>query len=70
MFDFLIDGFGVALTPLNLGLALLGALLGTLFGALPGIGPINGIAILMPLAYMAAACRVFCSMSRVTLGRS
>lgn len=51
MFDFLIEGFGVALTPLNLGLALLGALLGTLFGALPGIGPINGIAILMPLAY-------------------
>lgn len=51
MFDFLIDGFGVALTPLNLGLAFLGALLGTLFGALPGIGPINGIAILMPLAY-------------------
>lgn len=27
MFDFLIDGFGVALTPLNLGLAFLGALL-------------------------------------------
>ncbi|MGM8930583.1 tripartite tricarboxylate transporter permease [Salinicola halophyticus] len=51
MFDFLIQGFGVALTPLNLGLAFLGALLGTLFGALPGIGPINGIAILMPLAY-------------------
>ncbi|MEA3253085.1 MAG: tripartite tricarboxylate transporter permease [Pseudomonadota bacterium] len=51
MFDFLIDGFGVALTPLNLGLAFLGAVLGTLFGALPGIGPINGIAILMPLAY-------------------
>ncbi|MEQ5837708.1 tripartite tricarboxylate transporter permease [Marinobacter sp. NFXS9] len=51
MFDFLIHGFDVALTPLNLGLAFLGALLGTLFGALPGIGPINGIAILMPLAY-------------------
>ncbi len=51
MFDFLIDGFGVALTPLNLGLAFMGAVLGTLFGALPGIGPINGIAILMPLAY-------------------
>ncbi|MBQ0833128.1 tripartite tricarboxylate transporter permease [Marinobacter sp.] len=51
MFDFLIQGFDVALTPLNLGLAFTGALLGTLFGALPGIGPINGIAILMPLAY-------------------
>lgn len=51
MFDFLIQGFDVALSPLNLGLAFLGAILGTLFGALPGIGPINGIAILMPLAY-------------------
>jgi putative tricarboxylic transport membrane protein len=51
MFDFLIHGFDVALTPLNLGLAFMGAVLGTLFGALPGIGPINGIAILMPLAY-------------------
>ncbi|OEY65418.1 tripartite tricarboxylate transporter permease [Marinobacter sp. X15-166B] len=51
MFDFLIHGFEVALTPMNLGLAFMGALLGTLFGALPGIGPINGIAILMPLAY-------------------
>ncbi|MCK2151258.1 tripartite tricarboxylate transporter permease [Marinobacter alexandrii] len=51
MFDFLIQGFDVALSPMNLGLAFLGALLGTLFGALPGIGPINGIAILMPLAY-------------------
>lgn len=51
MFDFLVQGFDVALSPLNLGLAALGALLGTLFGALPGIGPINGIAILMPLAY-------------------
>lgn len=51
MFDFMIQGFEVALSPLNLGLAFLGALLGTLFGALPGIGPINGIAILMPLAY-------------------
>ncbi|WP_423821339.1 tripartite tricarboxylate transporter permease [Salinisphaera sp. SPP-AMP-43] len=51
MFDYLIQGFGVALTPLNLSLALIGATLGTFFGALPGIGPINGIAILMPLAY-------------------
>lgn len=51
MLDFLIQGFGVALTPLNIGLALIGATLGTFFGALPGIGPINGIAILMPLAY-------------------
>ncbi|MFP8964957.1 tripartite tricarboxylate transporter permease [Pokkaliibacter sp. CJK22405] len=51
MWDFLFHGFAIAITPLNIGLVMVGALLGTLFGALPGIGPINGIAILMPLAY-------------------
>lgn len=47
----LLDGFQVALQPLNLLLAFLGALLGTIIGMLPGIGPINGIAILMPISF-------------------
>ena len=47
----LAHGFSVALTPLNLGLAFAGAFLGTLIGALPGIGPVNGVAILIPIAY-------------------
>lgn len=47
----LIHGFGVALSPLNLSLVLLGCFSGTLIGALPGIGPINGVAILLPIAY-------------------
>ncbi len=47
----LAHGFAVALTPLNLGLAFAGAFLGTLIGALPGIGPVNGVAILIPIAY-------------------
>jgi putative tricarboxylic transport membrane protein len=47
----LFDGFFVALTPLNLGLAAFGAFAGTLVGALPGLGPANGVAILMPLAF-------------------
>lgn len=45
------DGFSVALTFQNLGLALLGCLLGTIMGALPGLGPSNGVAILIPLAF-------------------
>ncbi|OZG74589.1 tripartite tricarboxylate transporter TctA [Hahella sp. CCB-MM4] len=49
--SYLATGFAVALTPLNLGLVLLGCFLGTLIGSLPGIGPINGVAILLPLAY-------------------
>ena len=47
----LLDGFSVVFQPLNLFLVLLGCLLGTLFGALPGLGPINGVAILLPICY-------------------
>lgn len=47
----LADGFAIAVTFENLGLALLGCLLGTIIGALPGLGPSNGVAILIPLAF-------------------
>ncbi|SDB15162.1 tripartite tricarboxylate transporter permease [Bauldia litoralis] len=47
----LLDGFAVALTVQNIGLALLGCFLGTIIGALPGLGPSNGVAILIPLAF-------------------
>ncbi|OEY65901.1 tripartite tricarboxylate transporter permease [Marinobacter sp. X15-166B] len=48
---FLMDGFAVALTPYNLMFALFGAFVGTLIGCLPGLGPANGVAILIPLAF-------------------
>lgn len=47
----LLHGFEVALTPANFGFAVLGCLLGTIIGALPGLGPSNGVAILIPLAF-------------------
>src|SRR3990167_2267795 len=47
----LLEGFAVAGTPTNLLIALIGAFLGTVIGMLPGLGPINGVAILMPIAY-------------------
>ena len=47
----LMDGFAIALTPENLFLALVGCFLGTLMGALPGLGPANGVAILIPIAF-------------------
>lgn len=49
--EFLMSGFGIALTPTNLMMAAIGALVGTIVGMLPGLGPINGVAILMPLAF-------------------
>ena len=48
---YLIQGFGVALTPTHLLLAFVGCFLGTIIGALPGLGPSNGVAILIPLAF-------------------
>ncbi|MCD1618612.1 tripartite tricarboxylate transporter permease [Salipiger marinus] len=47
----LATGFTVALDPFNLMLVLVGCFFGTLIGALPGLGPINGVAILLPIAY-------------------
>jgi putative tricarboxylic transport membrane protein len=47
----LIGGFATALTPINLLIAFVGVFLGTVIGMLPGIGPINGIAILIPIAF-------------------
>lgn len=47
----LAHGFSLAVTPLNLAVAAVGSFLGTLIGALPGLGPINGVAILLPIAY-------------------
>lgn len=44
-------GFGVAFTPLNLGVAAIGAFLGTIVGVLPGLGPINGVAMLVPICF-------------------
>lgn len=50
-FEFLMHGFAIALTPENLMIALIGAFIGTIVGMLPGLGPINGVAILLPIAY-------------------
>ncbi len=50
--DLLIKGFEIALTPLNLLLVILGGFFGTIIGMLPGIGPVNAIAILFPIVYV------------------
>lgn len=44
-------GFGIALSPFTLMLAVIGCFLGTIIGALPGLGPSNGVAILIPLTF-------------------
>ena len=47
----LMQGFAVALTPINLALCFLGCFLGTVVGVLPGLGPPATIAMLLPLTF-------------------
>ena len=44
-------GFSIALTTTTLMLAVIGCILGTMIGALPGLGPTNGVAILIPISF-------------------
>lgn len=44
-------GFSIALSPYTLMLAVVGCFLGTIIGALPGLGPSNGVAILIPITF-------------------
>src|SRR6187455_2899999 len=44
-------GMGVAVTPMNVMLFLIGALVGTLIGVLPGIGSLATIAMLLPITF-------------------
>ncbi|HYQ94771.1 MAG TPA: tripartite tricarboxylate transporter permease [Burkholderiales bacterium] len=50
----LMQGFGVALSPLNLLLMFVGVVLGIIIGVLPGLGGANGVAILLPLTFSMA----------------
>jgi putative tricarboxylic transport membrane protein len=50
-FQFLLNGFATAATPINLLLALVGVIIGTAVGVLPGIGPAMTVALLLPVTY-------------------
>jgi putative tricarboxylic transport membrane protein len=49
--DNLALGFSIAASPYTLMLAVIGCFLGTIIGALPGLGPSNGVAILIPITF-------------------
>jgi putative tricarboxylic transport membrane protein len=50
-FSQLLNGFAVALTPINLLWCLVGTTLGTAIGVLPGLGPALTIALLLPITF-------------------
>ncbi len=48
----LANGFTIVFEPLNLGLIIAGCALGLFIGAMPGLGSVNGVAILLPLTFL------------------
>ena len=49
--SYLLHGFHIAFTPVNLFACFMGVAIGTLIGVLPGIGPVATIAILLPFSF-------------------
>jgi putative tricarboxylic transport membrane protein len=64
----LLHGFSVALQPGNLWYAFLGCLVGTLVGVLPGIGPLSGISILLPITFGLSATQAVIMLAGIYYG--
>ena len=48
----LLNGFAIAFEPLNLALIIFGCAVGLFIGAMPGLGSVNGVAILLPMTFL------------------
>lgn len=48
----LLEGFTIAFQPLNLALVIVGVIVGLFIGAMPGLGSVNGVAILLPMTFL------------------
>jgi putative tricarboxylic transport membrane protein len=46
-----LEGFSIALQPLNLSYLVIGTAVGMVIGALPGLGPLFGVALMLPLTF-------------------
>lgn len=67
-FSLLLEGFGVALQPINLMWAFIGSMLGTAIGILPGIGPALTIALLLPVTVSVGPVSAFIMFAGVLYG--
>ncbi len=66
--DSLVLGFSVALRPDVLWYAFLGCVVGTLVGVLPGIGPLAGISIRLPVTYGLDATKAIVMLAGIYYG--
>lgn len=64
----LMQGFTVALQPMNVLWVTLGGVLGTVIGMLPGLGPATGVAVLLPLTFTMGPVAALITMAGVYYG--
>lgn len=64
----LMEGFTVALMPINIMWVTIGGVLGTVIGMLPGLGPATGVAILLPLTFTMGPVAALITMAGVYYG--
>ena len=64
----LLNGFSVALTPMNIGLAILGCMLGMVVGILPGFGPAAALALLLPMTFNLGPVSAVLSLAAILCG--
>ncbi len=51
-FALLLEGFSTSLSPMNLIIVIVGVTAGLFIGAMPGLGSVNGVAIVLPLTFI------------------
>ena len=52
VFDLLLSGFAIAFQPMNVALLIAGCTIGLIVGAMPGLGSINGVALMLPMTFL------------------
>lgn len=68
MLNLLMNGFSLALQPLNLLFSLIGVVVGTMVGVLPGLGPISAVALLLPVTFSLNPLTAMIMMAGVYVG--
>lgn len=64
----LLEGFSVAIEPINIMWVTIGGVLGTIIGMLPGLGPATGVAMLLPLTFTMGPVAALITMAGVYYG--
>ena len=67
-FQSLALGFSVALSPSVLWYGFIGCVVGTLVGVLPGVGPLAGISLLLPITFGLDATRAVVMLAGIYYG--